>query len=184
MGTIFVERIADIVVIFVLVLAAGFWSFRGRQRPELDFIFVVGFLVASTLLLLLIVLRFAGQHVERILPNRVEGFYVRFREGSTAALTPRAIAVIGSVTIVIWLAEGLRVFFVLKALDLPDAQLGISAAIFVALVAAPAHRHPADPGRHRLRGGWDRGGVDPVRRQPRVRGGHRPHRPRDIDPDA
>ena len=45
-------------------------------------------------------------------------------------------AVIGSLTVLVWLAEGLRVFFVIKALDLPDAQLGISAAVFVALVAA------------------------------------------------
>lgn len=144
-GTIFVERIADIVVIFVLALAAGFWSFRGRQRPELDFIFVAGFLLASTLLLFLVVLRFAGQRIERILPGRVEGFYTRFREGSTAALTPRAISVIGSATIVIWLAEGLRVFFVIQALDLPDAQLGISAAVFVALIAALLTAIPLTP---------------------------------------
>ena len=30
-GTVFIERIADIIVIFVLALAAGFWSFRGPE---------------------------------------------------------------------------------------------------------------------------------------------------------
>ena len=144
-GTIFVERIADIVIIFGLALAAGFWSFRGRQRPEVDFIFVAGFLLAALLVTLLLVLRFAGQHVERFLPGRVEGFYTRFREGSTGALKPRAVAVIGIATVVIWLAEGLRVLFVIKALDLPDAQLGISAAVFVALVAALLTAIPLTP---------------------------------------
>jgi uncharacterized protein (TIRG00374 family) len=144
-GTIFVERIADIVVIFILALAAGFWSFRGRQRPEVDLIFVLGFLLASILVILLIALRFAGHHVERFLPGRVEGFYARFREGSTAALAPRAVTVIGVVTVIIWMAEGLRVFFVIKALDLPDAQLGISAAVFVALVAALLTAIPLTP---------------------------------------
>jgi hypothetical protein len=144
-GTIFVERIADIVIIFGLALAAGFWSFRGRQRPEVDFIFVAAFLLVALLLTLLLVLRFAGQHLERFLPGRVEGFYARFREGSTAALTPRAVSLIGTVTVVIWLAEGLRVFFVIKALDLPDVQLGISAAVFVALVAALLTAIPLTP---------------------------------------
>jgi uncharacterized protein (TIRG00374 family) len=144
-GTIFVERIADIVVIFGLALAAGFWSFRGRSRPEVDFIFVAAALLAAILVTLLLVLRFAGHHLERFLPGRAAGFYARFREGSTKALTPRAVAVLGTVTVVIWLAEGLRVFFVIHALDLPDVQLGISASIFVALVAALLTAIPLTP---------------------------------------
>jgi glycosyltransferase 2 family protein len=75
----------------------------------------------------------------------VVGFYTRFREGSTAALTPRALGVIGVLTVIVWLAEGLRVFFVIKALDLSDAQLGISAAVFVALVAALLTAIPLTP---------------------------------------
>jgi hypothetical protein len=144
-GTIFVERIADVVVIFSLALAAGFWSFRGRQRPEVDLIFVLGFLLVAILIVLLVGLRFAGHHVDRFLPARVEGFYRRFREGSTAALTRRSVAVIGSVTVIVWLAEGLRVLFVIRALDLPGAQLGISAAVFVALVAALLTAIPLTP---------------------------------------
>ena len=80
-GTIFIERITDIVVIFGLAVAAGFWSFRGRAMPEVDFIFVAAALLAAILVLLLVVLRFAGQHIERFLPGRVEGFYTRFRRG-------------------------------------------------------------------------------------------------------
>jgi uncharacterized protein (TIRG00374 family) len=110
-----------------------------------DFIFVAAFLLVAILVALLLVLRFAGQHIERLLPGRVEGFYTRFREGSTRALTPRAVAVIGSVTVLIWLAEGLRVFFVIRALDLPDVQLGISAAVFVSLVAALLTAIPLTP---------------------------------------
>jgi hypothetical protein len=144
-GTIFIERIADIVVIFGLAVAAGYWSFRGRAMPQVDFIFVAAALLATILVVLLLVLRFAGQHIERFLPNRAAGFYARFREGTIAALTPRAVVVIGSLTVVVWLAEGLRVFFVIKALDLPDAQLGISAAVFVALVAALLTAIPLTP---------------------------------------
>ena len=64
-GTIFIERSADIVVIFALALAAGFWSFRGRSRPDVDAVFFVGFLVAAALVALLIALRFYGHRLTR-----------------------------------------------------------------------------------------------------------------------
>ena len=49
-GTIFIERIADIIVIFALALAAGYWSFRGRSMPGVDVIFILGFVVAILLI--------------------------------------------------------------------------------------------------------------------------------------
>ncbi|HET7082308.1 MAG TPA: lysylphosphatidylglycerol synthase transmembrane domain-containing protein [Candidatus Limnocylindria bacterium] len=132
-GTIFIERIADIVVIFALALAAGFWSFRGRSRPEIDALFLAGFVMAAILVLLVIGLNYFGGRLTRFLPERVAEFYARFHEGSTGALTTRSLPVIGGLTTVIWLFEGLRLFFVIRALELPDANLGISASLFVAL---------------------------------------------------
>jgi uncharacterized protein (TIRG00374 family) len=132
-GTIFIERIADIVVIFTLALAAGFWSFRGRSTPQIDALFLAGFVVAAILVLLVIGLRYFGGHLTRFLPERVADLYERFHEGSTGALTARSLPVIGGLTTVIWLFEGLRLFFVIRALELPDANLGISASLFVAL---------------------------------------------------
>jgi uncharacterized protein (TIRG00374 family) len=132
-GTIFIERIADIVVIFGLALAAGFWSFRGRSTPQIDALFVAGFVVAAILVLLVIGLNYFGGHLTRFLPERVADLYARFHEGSTGALTSRSLPVIGAFTVAIWLFEGLRLFFVIRALELPDANLGISASLFVAL---------------------------------------------------
>src|SRR6185503_10642130 len=53
--------------------------------------------------------------------------------------------VIGALTAVIWLFEGLRLFFVIRALDLPDANLGISAALFVALAGSLLTAIPLTP---------------------------------------
>jgi uncharacterized protein (TIRG00374 family) len=144
-GTIFIERIADIIVIFGLALAAGFWSFRGRQRPEVDFIFLVGFIVAVALVVLVIVLRLFGAHVGRLLPQRFASLWERFHEGSTGALTTRALPVIGAATVLIWLLEGARLYFVVRALALPDVGLGISASVFVALAAALLTAIPLTP---------------------------------------
>lgn len=144
-GTIFIERIADIIAIFGLALAAGYWSFRGRQRPEVDALFIAGFLVALALIVFVLALRFAGGHLTRFLPERAADLYERFHEGSTGALTASSLPVIVIVTSAIWLLEGARVYFVIHALNLPDARLGISASVFVALAAALLTAIPLTP---------------------------------------
>jgi glycosyltransferase 2 family protein len=145
LGTIFIERVADILVIFLLALAAGFWSFRGRERPDIDLIFTIGFAIAISLVLLVLALRIWGDRLTRFLPARFAELWDRFREGSTGALTPAALPVIGVATVSIWLLEGARLYFVIRALALPEAGLGISASIFVALVAALLTAMPLTP---------------------------------------
>ncbi|MFN2484619.1 MAG: lysylphosphatidylglycerol synthase transmembrane domain-containing protein [Candidatus Limnocylindria bacterium] len=144
-GTIFVERIADIVVIFLLALAAGYWSFRGRSRPEVDVLFLAGFAFAAVLVALLLGLRMFGGRVTRRLPARIRQLYDRFREGTVRALTPGSVVVIIGLTGVIWMCEALRLFFVVRALDLPTVGLGISAAAFVALAASLLTAIPLTP---------------------------------------
>ena len=144
-GTVFVERIADIIVIAALALTAGYWSFRGRSRPEIDAIFVIGFVLSIGLVLLLIGLRLFGGQIERRLPARVGELWVRFQEGSTGVLNQRSVPVILALSIVIWLLEGARLYFVIRALDLPEVGLGISASVFVALAAALLTAVPFTP---------------------------------------
>jgi len=144
-GTIFIERIADIIVIVGLALAAGYWSFRGRQRPEVDALFIAGFVIALALIVFVLALRFAGGHLTRFLPARAADLYERFHEGSTGALTPSSLPIILATTGAIWLLEGARVYFVIRALNLPDAHLGISASVFVALAAALLTAIPLTP---------------------------------------
>ncbi|HEX2844510.1 MAG TPA: lysylphosphatidylglycerol synthase transmembrane domain-containing protein, partial [Candidatus Limnocylindria bacterium] len=70
-GTVFIERIADIIVIAALALTAGYWSFRGRSRPEIDALFIVGFALAIGLVLLLVGMRVFGGQIGRRLPVRI-----------------------------------------------------------------------------------------------------------------
>ena len=144
-GTIFIERIADIIVIFGLALAAGYWSFRGRSMPGVDVIFILGFVLAILLIGVVVVLRFYGHRVSRYLPIRFAELWRRFHEGSTGALTRSALPVIGATTVLIWLLEGARLYFVIHALGIPGVDLGISASVFVALVAALLTAMPLTP---------------------------------------
>lgn len=144
-GTIFIERIADIVVIFGLALAAGFWSFRGRDRPDVDAFFLLGFAVAVVLVLGVVSLRFYGDRLTRFLPQRFAELYERFHHGTTGALSTSSLPLIGALTVAIWAGEGARMYFVIRALELPEVGLGISASIFVALAAALLTAIPLTP---------------------------------------
>jgi uncharacterized protein (TIRG00374 family) len=144
-GTIFIERSTDIVVIFALALAAGFWSFRGRSRPDVDAVFLAGFVVAIGLVAFLFGLRFFGHRLTRFLPGRVAELYERFHEGSTRGLTRRTLPVLGALTVAIWILEGFRLYFVIRALNLPEVGLGISASIFVTLIGALLTAVPLTP---------------------------------------
>ena len=140
-GTIFLERVTDIVVIFALALAAGFWSFRNRNRPEVDFLFLAGFVIATALIIFIVVLRFQGRRLAAFLPARAAELYERFHEGSTGALRPGLLLQVTLITAAVWILEGVRVYFVIRSLDLaavdlPPLNLGISSAIFVALAAS------------------------------------------------
>ena len=140
-GTIFLERITDIVIIFALALAAGFWSFRNRNNPQVDALFLAGFVVALALVIFIVVLRFQGRRLTAYLPARIAALYERFHEGSTGALRPGLLLQVGLITAAVWILEGVRVYFVIRSLDLtafdlPPLNLGISSAIFVALAAS------------------------------------------------
>ncbi|HYI67027.1 MAG TPA: lysylphosphatidylglycerol synthase transmembrane domain-containing protein [Candidatus Limnocylindrales bacterium] len=144
-GTVFIERIADLIVIASLALTAGYWSFRGRSRPEIDALFIIGFVIAIGLVVLLIGLRLFGAQIGRWLPGRIGELWDRFQEGSTGALSSRSVPVVLALTVAIWLLEGARLYFVIRALDLPEVGLGISASVFVALAAALLTAIPLTP---------------------------------------
>jgi glycosyltransferase 2 family protein len=145
LGTIFIERVADLIVVAGLALAAGYWSFRGRSRPEIDALFIIGFGISLVLVVLVVVLRMLGAHLSRWLPGRLAALWDRFHEGSTGAISVRSVPVILLITAGIWLLEGARLYFVIRALDLPDVGLGISASVFVALAAALLTAIPLTP---------------------------------------
>ena len=144
-GTVFIERVADIIIIATLALTAGFWSFRGRSRPDIDALFIIGFVVAIGFVLMLISLKVFGGRIGRWLPARIGVLWQRFQEGSTGALSVRSVPIILVITTGIWLLEGARLYFVIRALGLPEVGLGISSSIFVALAAALLTAIPLTP---------------------------------------
>jgi glycosyltransferase 2 family protein len=135
-GTLFIERLADILGVFAVALVAGLWSFRGRIGPEVGTLLIIGIVLSAGLIALVLGLHYAGGFVSERLPATGARLWDRFRHGTDASLSPPAIGLIGLTTAFIWTLEGLRLYLVISALALPEITVGFSAALFVAQISA------------------------------------------------
>jgi hypothetical protein len=146
-GTVFIERIFDLFAIAILGLAAGFWSFRTGLGPAVTFILGLGVVVVIVLAVGLFTMRNFGRRimVRLPLPQRVTEYYDRFEEG-VFALPRRQIPGLAILTVLIWMTEAFRLFFVIQSLGFTDLNLGLSGTMFVALSASLLTAVPLTPG--------------------------------------
>jgi uncharacterized membrane protein YbhN (UPF0104 family) len=129
-GTVFLERVLDLFAIAILGLAAGYWSFRNGLPPEIQIVFGIAVVVVVAL---------------RFLPHVVLELYDRFEEGVFGALKARQLPVLSVLTGAIWMTESLRLFLVIQAFGFDDVTLGLSGAVFVALIGSLLTAVPLSP---------------------------------------
>ncbi len=147
-GTVFIERVLDIFTIALLGMAAGFWSFRNGLPPEIQAVFGIALVIMVLLAVALFTLRSFGRRILvalSFLPHRIVEFYDRFEQGVFGALHRRQLPPLLVLGIAIWMTEALRLFFVVKALGFPGVELGISGAVFVALIGSLLTAVPLSP---------------------------------------
>jgi uncharacterized protein (TIRG00374 family) len=146
-GTVFIERILDIFAIAILGLAAGFWSFRDGMPPAIRLVFIVGIVVVVIAAIGLFTMRNFGRRIlTRLpLPPSILELYERFEEGVFGAIGLKHLPVLAIVTGLIWLTEGLRLYIVVQAFGFPDVEIGLSGAIFVALIGSLLTAIPLSP---------------------------------------
>jgi len=146
-GTVFIERILDIFAIAIFGLAAGFWSFRSGMPEAIKVVFIVGIVVVVVAAIGLFTMRNFGRRllVRLPLPPQVLELYERFEEGVFGAVGLRHLPILATLTAMIWMTEGLRLFIVVLALGFPDVELGLSGAIFVALIGSLLTAIPLSP---------------------------------------
>ncbi len=147
LGTIFIERVLDLFAIALLGLAAGYWSFRSGLPEPIQLVFGIGLVVIGLLALALFTLRNFGRRiiVALPLPHVVLDLYDRFEAGVFGALRARQLPVLAGLTGLIWMTEALRLFLVVQALGFADVQLGLSGAVFVALIGSLLTAVPLSP---------------------------------------
>jgi glycosyltransferase 2 family protein len=146
-GTVFIERILDLFAIATLGLAAGYWSFRSGLPPAIQVVFGIGVVTVAVLAFALLTMRNFGRQiiVALPLPHQVLELYDRFEEGVFGALVTRHLPRLGVLTVFIWLTEGLRLFLVIQALGFANVSLGLSGAVFVALIGSLLTAVPLSP---------------------------------------
>ena len=146
-GTVFIERVLDVMAIALLGIAAGFWSFRDGLPPPIQLIFAVGLVVVAVLAVGLFTMRNFGRRILTALPfpPRLLEFYDRFEEGVFRAITLRQLPVLGGLTGAIWMTESMRLFLVIQAFGFTDVRVGLSGAVFVALIGSLLTAVPLSP---------------------------------------
>jgi len=146
-GTVFIERVLDLFAIALLGLAAGYWSFRSGLPPAIQIVFGIGVVVVAVLAVGLFTMRNFGRRiiVAMPLPHQVRDLYDRFEEGVFGALVVRQLPILGVLTGFIWMTESLRLFLVVQALGFTDVSLGLSGAVFVALIGSLLTAVPFSP---------------------------------------
>lgn len=146
-GTVFIERVLDLIAIVVFGLGSGYWSFRGSLPDQVQVVFLIGVIVVVVLAAGLLTMRNFGRRVILALPlpHKVIEFYDRFEEGVFSAVGMRALPRLILLTGLIWTTEAMRLFLVVEALGFPDVHLGISGAFFVALTGSLLTAVPFTP---------------------------------------
>lgn len=147
LGTIFTERVLDIFAIAILGLAAGFWRFRTSMPGEVQVIFALGVAIVVLMALALIAMRSFGRRVIAALPfpHRVLELYERFEEGVFRSVGARGLPWLGLLTVLVWMSESFRLYFVVLALGFQGLQLGFSGVVFVALIGSLLTAIPLTP---------------------------------------
>lgn len=146
-GTVFIERVLDVMAIALLGIAAGFWSFRDGLPPPIQIIFAIGLVVVAVAALGLLTMRNFGRQILTALPfpPKLLEFYDRFEEGVFRAISRRQLPLLGALTGMIWMTEALRLFLVIQAFGFTDVRVGLSGAVFVALIGSLLTAVPLSP---------------------------------------
>jgi uncharacterized protein (TIRG00374 family) len=148
-GTVFIERVLDLFAISILGLAAGFWSFRTGLPPQIQVVAALGVAVVVILAAGLLFLRNLGRRVIAALPlprrQTILDLYDRFEQGVFGAIGWRGLPRLLVITACVWATESIRLWLVVQALAFEGVAIGISGAVFVALIGSLLTAVPFSP---------------------------------------
>jgi uncharacterized membrane protein YbhN (UPF0104 family) len=141
LGTVVSERLLDLCVLMLLLLASGAYVFHKRSSGTLVPYVIFGALLCAAGIGVLVVMRAGrGTRVLRLLPDPIFRRYESFRSGAVSSLRRWP-----TLTVAVWICESGRLGLVIAALGY-SSQVGPSQFVLVALVAALLTTVPFTPG--------------------------------------
>jgi glycosyltransferase 2 family protein len=140
-GTILAERIIDVVVLFLLMLASTWLSFGRALPPQILVLLQLGCVLVIVVVVGLVSMRKLRPFVERVLPQRLHEQYARFEHGTLGSF--RGLPLIIALTGLAWTGEVTRLYLVTLSLGLTG--IFPSVIVFVALASALMTTLPLTP---------------------------------------
>lgn len=139
-GVVVAERLLDLLVVFALLVVGGYIAFGRSILPDLRIVYLSGAALAVAIVAGLAAMYYVAPKLARFFPTEARRIGRLFREGILHSF--RALPLAGPLTLAIWMAEGLRLYFVLSALGL---ELPLSGVLFVAVAVALLTTVPLTP---------------------------------------
>lgn len=146
LGTIFAERLLDMIGLFGMLLVSGWLTFGARMPEGTQIIFGFGALLVVGILVGLAGMRWLSPLIRRVVPARLHDFYGRFEYAALRSFSPAILPRLVLLTGAVWMLEGARLYFVILAMNQEGVSLGLSAVIFVALASSLLTALPITPG--------------------------------------
>jgi uncharacterized protein (TIRG00374 family) len=127
-GTVVAERVLDLLCLILLLGLTGLLVLRNRVSPVVDGILHLGWIGLAVLVVGLFVTYRFGERVMAFFPHSIQEVYRRFAHGTFSSFSLRSAPVLAILTVFAWSAEAARLYFVVRALDVPG--VGPLAALF------------------------------------------------------
>ncbi|MGD1054206.1 MAG: lysylphosphatidylglycerol synthase transmembrane domain-containing protein [Candidatus Dormibacteria bacterium] len=144
LGTVVSERLLDLCVLMLLLLASGAYVFHKKDSGALVPYVIFGALLCAAGIGVIVVMRAGrGTRLLRLLPDPIFRRYESFRTGAVSSL--RRWPTLLVLTVAVWMCESGRLGLVIAALAF-SSQVGPSQFVLVALVAALLTTVPFTPG--------------------------------------
>ncbi len=140
-GTVVAERIVDITILFVLMVVAGLRVFHGTVPEAFAPILYGGLALLGVLAVVLLAMKHFRHVLTRVIPPRLKPMYLKFEEGTF--LSFQNLPLVSGLTILVWLAEAGRLWFVSAAVGATGVGLGV--VVFLALASSLLTTLPMTP---------------------------------------
>jgi len=140
LGTIVAERVVDLFVLVAMMVTAGLVTFHGNTPGQATRTYFIAGLLIGFGAAALFLLWFARHFIERRLPEKWQGQFVRLHDALFACLRRpgRFIAL----SVVIWTMDGIRLLLVAKSLGV---TLSYANGLFVSLMSSMLTTLPITP---------------------------------------
>lgn len=139
-GSVFTERVFDMIVLFTLLGITGLLNFGGTLPSTIVYLLLSGFLLTLVLIVGLITMKYFSHIIMRFLPPRFKDIYSRLEIGTLHSIKNLPLLLI--YTLVIWFLEATRLYFVIFSLNF---SLPFTLIIFIALASSLLTALPITP---------------------------------------